>query len=58
MNRSNDDELFRCGLCQRVVDSDTRERARHAWQPLIICERCIREAAEPIEELNPAAAVA
>jgi hypothetical protein len=44
MRRMSDAELYRCNLCQREVDADTRDRARHAWQPLIICEGCIREA--------------
>jgi hypothetical protein len=35
---------FRCDLCRRPVDTDTSERARHAWQPLVICEQCVREA--------------
>lgn len=34
----------RCDLCRRTVDTDTRERARWAFQPLIICETCVREA--------------
>jgi len=41
------EELYRCDLCRRSVDEDTRERARRAWQPLIICERCILEADPP-----------
>jgi hypothetical protein len=44
MNRTPHDALYRCDLCHRAVDSDTRDRARRAWQPLIICERCIRDA--------------
>jgi len=44
MNRVSTDDLYRCDLCHRSVDADTRNRARQAWQPLIICERCIREA--------------
>jgi hypothetical protein len=35
---------FRCDLCRRPVDTDTSERARQAWQPLVICEQCVREA--------------
>ncbi len=35
---------FRCDLCRRLVDGDTRERARRAFQPLIICEGCLRDA--------------
>jgi len=34
----------RCDLCRRTVDTETRERARWAFQPLIICEACVREA--------------
>jgi hypothetical protein len=44
MQRVEAADLYRCDLCHRGVDADTRERARRAWQPLIICERCIREA--------------
>ena len=44
MNRATTNELYRCDLCHRSVDADTRDRARRAWQPLIICERCIRDA--------------
>jgi len=35
---------FRCDVCRRLVDEDTRARARRAWQPLIICDWCLREA--------------
>jgi hypothetical protein len=35
---------YRCGLCHEPADADTTNRARTAWQPLIICERCLREA--------------
>ena len=44
MNRATTNELYRCDLCHRSVDADTRSRARRAWQPLIICEHCIRDA--------------
>jgi hypothetical protein len=44
VNRATADNLYRCDLCHRAVDADTRDRARRAWQPLIICERCIRDA--------------
>jgi hypothetical protein len=44
MNRLSPDDLYRCDLCHRSVDSETRDRARQAWQPLIVCERCVREA--------------
>jgi hypothetical protein len=30
---------------------ETRERARRAWQPLIICDRCVREAVTPTARL-------
>jgi hypothetical protein len=42
--QSHDDDLYRCDLCHRAVDPDTRARARRAWQPLIICDRCVRDA--------------
>jgi hypothetical protein len=38
---------FRCDVCRRLVDEDTCDRARRAWQPLIICEGCLRDAEEP-----------
>ena len=44
MNRLSSADLYRCDLCHRSVDPETRDRARQAWQPLIICERCVREA--------------
>ncbi len=47
MQRLTHDDLFRCDLCQREVDVETRERARRAWQLLIICERCVCEADMP-----------
>ena len=51
---------FRCELCRRPVDDETRARARRAWQPLIVCNRCLRDAevqcASPREPLSPAAA--
>jgi len=40
MKTMPDGDGYRCSLCQRTVDADTRDRARHAWQPLIVCERC------------------
>ena len=42
--QSYDDDLYRCDLCHMTVDADTRARARRAWQPLIICDRCVRNA--------------
>ena len=47
MSTWNAEVRYRCDLCHRSVDTETRERARHAWQPLIICERCVRDAAAP-----------
>jgi hypothetical protein len=44
MKRPFTDDLYRCDLCHRAVDDETIDRARQAWQPLIICERCVREA--------------
>jgi hypothetical protein len=38
--------LFRCDLCHHPVDAELRARARRGWQPLIICDRCIRRAAD------------
>ena len=35
---------FRCDVCRRLVDEETRARARRAWQPLIVCEKCLGEA--------------
>jgi hypothetical protein len=45
MDRSLGTELYRCDLCHRPVDAELRARARRGWQPLIIRDRCIREAA-------------
>jgi hypothetical protein len=53
VNRPSFDELCRCDLCHRAVDADTRDRARRAWQPLIICERCIREADDQYSGSRP-----
>jgi hypothetical protein len=39
---------FRCDVCRRIVDDETRTRARRAWQPLIICDCCLRDAIEPV----------
>lgn len=33
-----------CDLCRRPVDIETDSRARRSWQPLVVCERCVREA--------------
>ena len=35
---------IRCGICHRIVSADTRERARWALEPLIVCDECVREA--------------
>jgi len=35
---------YRCDLCRRPVDSETDSRAHRGWQPLVICDRCVREA--------------
>jgi hypothetical protein len=35
---------FRCDVCRRLVDEETRARAQRAWQPLIVCEKCVGEA--------------
>jgi hypothetical protein len=47
-------EFFRCDLCHRSVDADTQARARRAWQPLVICELCVRDAqdARPLRAAN------
>jgi hypothetical protein len=44
MDRTLSTELYRCDLCHRPVDAELRARARRGWQPLIICDRCIRDA--------------
>jgi len=41
MTQTMETEIYRCDLCHRSVDADTRRRARQVWQPMIICERCI-----------------
>ncbi|HYI22541.1 MAG TPA: hypothetical protein VEX62_07885 [Candidatus Limnocylindrales bacterium] len=56
MNRKSME--FRCELCHRVADADTTQRARQTWQPLIICERCLREADnQPTRHGHPLGAV-
>jgi hypothetical protein len=35
---------YRCDICRRTVDHEIDNRARLGWQPLVICERCVREA--------------
>jgi hypothetical protein len=35
---------YRCDICRRPVDSEIAGRARRGWQPLVVCERCVREA--------------
>jgi hypothetical protein len=44
MRRDHHDQPLRCNLCRRAVDGETRERARWAFQPLVICAACVREA--------------
>ena len=39
---------FRCDVCRRLVDGETHARARRAWQPLIICDGCLRDASGPV----------
>jgi len=48
MNMNRHPLEFRCDVCRRLVDADTRDRARRAWQPLIICEGCLHDAEEPV----------
>jgi len=35
---------YRCDICRRPVDSEIDNRAHRGWQPLVVCERCVREA--------------
>jgi DNA-directed RNA polymerase subunit RPC12/RpoP len=35
---------YRCDICRQPVDLETDDRARRGWQPLVVCERCVREA--------------
>jgi hypothetical protein len=35
---------YHCDLCRRRVEEDLRLRAKRAWQPLIICDSCLRQA--------------
>jgi hypothetical protein len=35
---------FHCDICHRLVARDLSERARRGWQPLVVCERCVRDA--------------
>jgi hypothetical protein len=35
---------YRCDICRRPVDHEIEGRARRGWQPLVVCERCVREA--------------
>jgi hypothetical protein len=42
MSRAAEYEIYRCDLCHQSVDAEMRDRARRVWQPLIICERCVR----------------
>jgi hypothetical protein len=36
--------FYRCDICRRAVDIEINGRARRGWQPLVVCERCVREA--------------
>ena len=58
MDRVLTAELYRCDLCRRPVDDELRARARRGWQPLIICDRCVREAADSARETALIAATA
>ncbi len=49
---------FRCDLCRRRVDDDLRARARRSWEPLIICDTCLREADPGFSRRSPAMAAA
>ena len=40
----NETTAYRCDICRRPVDLETDSRAHRGWQPLVICERCVREA--------------
>ena len=44
MQEMSTKRLYTCDLCRRSVDGDIRDRARDAWQPLIICEPCVLSA--------------
>jgi hypothetical protein len=35
---------YRCDICRRPVDHEIDNRAHRGWQPLVVCERCVREA--------------
>jgi hypothetical protein len=35
---------YRCDICRRRVDHETDDRARRGWQPLVVCESCVRDA--------------
>jgi len=38
---------YRCDICRRAVDVELEGRARRGWQPLVVCDRCVREAQSP-----------
>jgi hypothetical protein len=40
----SDTTFYRCDICRRPVDVEINGRARRGWQPLVVCERCVREA--------------
>jgi hypothetical protein len=35
---------YRCDICRRPVDHEIDGRAHRGWQPLVVCEACVREA--------------
>jgi hypothetical protein len=49
---------FRCELCRRRVDDDQHARARRSWEPLIICDTCLRQAGSIDDRRAPAMAAA
>jgi hypothetical protein len=58
MDRTLSTHLYRCDLCHRRVDAELRARARRGWQPLIICERCIRDASGTLRSAATTATLA
>jgi hypothetical protein len=43
-NRYSETSAYRCDICRRRVDHEIDNRARRGWQPLVVCEPCVREA--------------
>jgi hypothetical protein len=43
-NRYSESPGYRCDICRRQVDHEIADRARRGWQPLVVCEDCVREA--------------